>query len=130
VKMAFKVFSNWDEAWDQQKAQLLVLPWGHLLQLCNGPDNNSHLQGLLQVQPDKQSKTLPFTSPAARTLSTMWPEWTLEGWLPFCLYKVGQSPTPTLNRVKSSQTSWTWWQKTDVALGPRPPSRSPWRSPG
>jgi hypothetical protein len=40
-------------------------------------------RGMLQVQPDKTlGKKLPFTSPAARTLSTMWPEWTLEGWLP------------------------------------------------
>jgi hypothetical protein len=37
-------------------------------------------KGLLQVQPDKTlGKTLPFTSPTARTLSTMWPEWTLKG---------------------------------------------------
>jgi hypothetical protein len=24
VKMAFKVFNNWDETWNQQKAQLLT----------------------------------------------------------------------------------------------------------
>jgi hypothetical protein len=36
-------------------------------------------RGLLQVQPDwTLGKKLLFTSPAARTLSTMWPEWTLE----------------------------------------------------
>jgi hypothetical protein len=28
------------------------LPWGHLLQLPDGLDNNTRLQGLLQVQPD------------------------------------------------------------------------------
>jgi hypothetical protein len=55
----------------------------HLLQLPYGLDNNARLQGLLQVQPDGTlGKTLPLTSPATRTLSTMWPEWTLEGWLP------------------------------------------------
>jgi hypothetical protein len=43
-------------------------------------------RGLLQVQPDKtlgkkkkNNNKLPFTSPTARTLSTMCPEWTLEG---------------------------------------------------
>jgi hypothetical protein len=36
-------------------------------------------RGLLQVQPDKiLGKTLPFTLPSIRTLSTMWPEWILE----------------------------------------------------
>jgi hypothetical protein len=35
---------------------------------------------LLQIQPEKRlgKINLPFTSPATRTLSTMWPEWTLE----------------------------------------------------
>jgi hypothetical protein len=36
---------------------------------------------------------------------------------PLCLCKVGQSPIPTLNRVKASQTSWAWWQKTDGGPG-------------
>jgi hypothetical protein len=55
------------------------LPWGHLLQLWDGPDNNAYLQDLLQAQPDKTlGKKLPFTLPTTRTLSTMWPEWTLE----------------------------------------------------
>jgi hypothetical protein len=59
------------------------LPWGYLLQLWDGPDNNAHLWGLFQVQPDGTTgKTLPFTLPTARTLSTMWPEWTLGNWLP------------------------------------------------
>jgi hypothetical protein len=49
---------------------------------------------------------------------------------PLCLCKVGQSPTPTLNGVKPSWTSWAWQQNTDVALGPQPPSRSSQRSPG
>jgi hypothetical protein len=48
---------------------------------------------------------------------------------PLCLCKVGQSPIPTLNRVKISQTSWAWRQKIDVALGTWPPSSPPWRSP-
>jgi hypothetical protein len=63
-------------------------------------------RGLLQVQPDKSlGKKLPFTSLAARTLSTMWPEWTLEDNCPLSLCKVGQSSIPTLNRVKPSRTS-------------------------
>jgi hypothetical protein len=35
---------------------------------------------------------------------------------PLCLYKVGQSLTPILTRLKVSWTSWTWRQKTDIAL--------------
>jgi hypothetical protein len=51
------------------------LPWGYLLQLWDGHTS----RGLLQVQLDGTlDKTLPFTSLTARTLSTMWPEWTLE----------------------------------------------------
>jgi hypothetical protein len=40
-------------------------------------------RGLLQVQVEKTlGKKLPFTLPAPRTLSILWPEWTLEGQLP------------------------------------------------
>jgi hypothetical protein len=55
------------------------LPWGYLLQLWDGQTTTHTSRCLLQVQPDGTlDKTLPFTSPATRTLSTMWPEWTLE----------------------------------------------------
>jgi hypothetical protein len=63
-----------------KKPRSWQLPWGHLLQLLDGPDNDARLQGSASgaIRQDIGQKNLPFTSPAARTLSTMWPEWTLE----------------------------------------------------
>jgi hypothetical protein len=55
------------------------LHWDHLLQLWDGWTRMHTSKSLLQVQPDGTlDKTLLFPSLATRTLSTIWPEWTLE----------------------------------------------------
>jgi hypothetical protein len=86
VKMAFKVFNNWDEAWDQRKAQLFMAA-------LRPPPPTSRWAGQQHIPPGAcfKCKTLPFTSPATRTLSTMWPEWTLEVWLPLFVSAVSHS---------------------------------------
>jgi hypothetical protein len=43
--MAFKVFNNRDEVWDQQKTSSWWLPWGYLLWFQDRPDNNTCPQG-------------------------------------------------------------------------------------
>jgi hypothetical protein len=132
VKMAFKVLNNWDEAWDQWKAQLLMA-------------------ALRPPRPTSRRAGQQCTTPGPAASATKWDTGqntalhlaccqdpvhdvarmdTGRTIAPLCLCKVGQSPTPTLDRVKASQTTWAWWQKTDAALGPWPPSRSPQRSPG
>jgi hypothetical protein len=56
-----------------------LLPWGYLLQLQDSHKTMHPYRGLLQMQPYKTlGKKLPFTLPATRALSTMWPEWTRE----------------------------------------------------
>jgi hypothetical protein len=99
------------------------LPWGHLPQLQDGPDNNTHLQGPASSatrQDIGKNIALHLThyqDPVHNVAKVDTERMTA----PLCLCKVGQSPTPTLNRVKALWTSWAWWQKTDGALGPWPP---------
>jgi hypothetical protein len=99
------------------------LPWGQLLQLQKGLDNNAHLQrpASSATRQDIGQKycpsphLLPGPFPHVARMDTG------RMTAPLCLCKrQGQSPTPTLNKVKASWTSWVWWQKTDVALGPQP----------
>jgi hypothetical protein len=135
VKMAFKVFNSRDEAQYQRKAQLLAAalrpppPTSRLARQqltppgacfkCNQMGHwarncpSSHLLPGPCPQ-GGQNDTGESTAPPA----------------PLCLCKVDQSPIPTFNRVKASRTSWAWWQKANVALGPQPPWRSLQRSPG
>jgi hypothetical protein len=84
VKMAFKLFNNWDEAWDQWKAKLLVatlrppflpLRWARQQHTPPGAYFKCNQTG-------HWAKKLPFTLLTAKTLSTMWPEWTQKGQLP------------------------------------------------
>jgi hypothetical protein len=79
VKMAFKVFITEMRLETSERPSSWWLPWGCLLPLRDGPDNNAHIQGPASGATTQDiGQKLPFTSPATRTLSTMWPEWTLE----------------------------------------------------
>jgi hypothetical protein len=133
VKMAFKVFNNRDEAQYQRKAQLLVAA----LRL---PPPSSRQAGQQQHTPpgpvssatrrDTGQNTTLHLARRQDPVHDVARVDTGGSTASLCLCKVGQSPTPTLNRVKSSWTSWVWQQKTDAALGPWPPSKSPRRNPG
>jgi hypothetical protein len=86
-------------------------------------------RGLLQMQPDgtlgkKTSFHLARCQDAIHNVARMS---TGGSTAPLCLHKVGQSSIPIPTRLKASRTSRAWHQKTDVALGPLPPSRSPRR---
>jgi hypothetical protein len=108
------------------------LPWGYLLQLQDGPDNNACLQGSASsaTRQDTGQKNCPSPCPPPRPC----PQCGQNGhWKDNCpsLSLEGRSVSHSHSRQsEASQTSWAWQQKTDVALGPRPPPRSTWRSPG
>jgi hypothetical protein len=120
--MACKVFNNQDEAWDQWKAQLLMAALRPPPPSSRWLDNNAHLQGSASsaTRWDTWQKTAlnlahhqdPVHNVARVDIGGHW-----RTTAPLCLCKVGQAPTPTLNRVKPSWTSWAWWPKTDVAQG-------------
>jgi hypothetical protein len=83
------------------------LPWGYLLQLRDGLDDNTRLQ----ESPSSATRQDIGQNTALHLACRQDPVHDVAGvdtgmiTAPLCLCKVGQSPTPTLNRVKASWTS-------------------------